>query len=93
MQKIIFGKVPWSIGQDIPLSRGRDGFNSRRDRMKITIVKNGPYMVDGPAEMEVNGEKKELKDGEKGWLCRCGHSSNKPFCDGTHAKVKFNDEE
>jgi len=37
---------------------------------------NGPYLV------EVDGQVKMA-------LCRCGHSSNKPFCDGTHRKVGF----
>ena len=44
--------------------------------VKIIARENGPYLV------EVDGQVKAA-------LCRCGHSSNKPFCDGTHKKVGF----
>jgi CDGSH-type Zn-finger protein len=44
--------------------------------VKIIARENGPYLV------EVDGQVKTA-------LCRCGHSSNKPFCDGTHKKVGF----
>ena len=36
---------------------------------------------------------KKLKTTENYMLCRCGQSNSKPFCDGTHVKVKFNGEE
>jgi CDGSH-type Zn-finger protein len=32
-----------------------------------------------------------LYEGEKAALCRCGRSANKPFCDGTHKTVGFED--
>ncbi len=69
---------------------------------KIEITKNGPYLVSGNvplAEQHIvtnsEGDSLEWKEGHKYpalaqyALCRCGHSANKPFCDGTHAKVGF----
>ncbi len=61
--------------------------------VKITAKKNGPYRVEG-AEGEVilmdgDGNPYDLTGKPAFSLCRCGHSANKPFCDGTHAKVGF----
>lgn len=69
---------------------------------KVQILENGPYIVSGhlPLSKEIigtnkDGESVEWKQGAKYpsqaqyALCRCGHSSNKPFCDGTHKKIGF----
>jgi CDGSH-type Zn-finger protein len=49
----------------------------------------GPYKVEGDFEI-VDAEGKVLEhQGTQAFLCRCGHSSKKPFCDGTHAKIGF----
>lgn len=48
---------------------------------------NGPLLLSGP--LTVVGADKEERTGIGTALCRCGHSSNKPFCDGTHKKVGF----
>jgi CDGSH-type Zn-finger protein len=72
--------------------------------MKVT--ENGPYMVTGcislseqiigtdeegfSAEWRVG---KEYPQQESYALCRCGKSKNKPYCDGSHIKTKFNGKE
>jgi CDGSH-type Zn-finger protein len=41
----------------------------------------------GIAVVSADGEQYEVRN--RMTLCRCGASSNKPFCDGTHASIKF----
>jgi CDGSH-type Zn-finger protein len=54
----------------------------------IEIIKNGPYIVTGPVELkDSEGNKYPAK--ERMALCRCGASTTKPFCDGTHSKIGF----
>jgi CDGSH-type Zn-finger protein len=55
--------------------------------VKIKANDNGPLLVNGEIEL-VDGEGKQLTTKEATYLCRCGLSSNKPFCNGAH-KGKF----
>ncbi len=58
--------------------------------VNITVRLNGPYRVQGPIKLvDAEGNEFELPAGEIIALCRCGHSENKPFCDGTHKRVEF----
>jgi len=55
---------------------------------KIKVKDNGPYIVTGSFEVvDAEGNRFETKKAVS--LCRCGYSSNKPFCDGTHKKIGF----
>lgn len=57
--------------------------------VKITISENGPYVVSGEIELlDATGNAVAAR-GETVYLCRCGGSTNKPFCDGTHSKIGF----
>ena len=56
--------------------------------VNITPSENGPYIVSGSVTLaDVDGRVIEHPDPMV--MCRCGHSSNKPFCDGTHATIDF----
>ena len=55
--------------------------------VKITIRNNGPYVVEGDFTL-VDAEGKEVPLVKRA-LCRCGGSTMKPFCDGTHSKIGF----
>jgi CDGSH-type Zn-finger protein len=59
------------------------------DKPTVTVRPNGPYLVKGAMKL-VDPEGKEFHlAGDTVALCRCGHSANKPFCDGTHNRVGF----
>jgi CDGSH-type Zn-finger protein len=69
---------------------------------RVVVSKDGPYVVSGqiPLAQQIIGA--DAEGGSERWiegksfpvrerysLCRCGQSGNKPFCDGTHAKIGF----
>ena len=56
----------------------------------IRIARNGPYEVQG---LDLDTENwSEGASRERFTLCRCGGSRNKPFCDGSHRSIKFQDD-
>jgi CDGSH-type Zn-finger protein len=69
---------------------------------KVTVVKNGPYLVEGNVSVgnqhivvNEQGDSLDWRAGESlahpesYALCRCGQSLTKPFCDGSHKRVAF----
>ena len=56
----------------------------------IKVRQNGPYLVEGDDVKLVDWNGNEYQPTRRPFaLCRCGASSNRPFCDGTHTKVGF----
>lgn len=65
--------------------------DQRDGALEIEPTKDGPLHVTGNLEV-VTGTGKTINRVTETWLCRCGHSKNKPYCDGTHRKVGFRSE-
>ena len=58
----------------------------------ITITPAGPYLVTGGIRLEIADDEWPQDVARQRYpLCRCGHSGRKPFCDGSHANVGFDD--
>jgi CDGSH-type Zn-finger protein len=57
----------------------------------ITVRQNGPYLVEGNdvTLIDWNGQAYRPVNCARFALCRCGASTSKPFCDGTHSRVGF----
>ena len=75
----------------------------KQTKFKVKVTTNGPYLISGGIPLseqsmciDPDGQCHGWKEGQKYpvqisyALCRCGQSQNKPYCDGSHAKVKFN---
>src|SRR2546430_7611528 len=73
-------------------------------RPRVVVSRNGPYLVSGGVPLakqtivtDSEGESQQWRQGEtlpareSYQLCRCGKSQAKPFCDGTHGKIGFED--
>jgi CDGSH-type Zn-finger protein len=59
------------------------------DAVTITPLENGPYLVKGPVTvLDADGSEYQIERATIA-LCRCGGSTTKPFCDGTHSKISF----
>lgn len=56
--------------------------------VSIRVQAGGPLFVRGPVALSA-GDGSSIEAPERIALCRCGGSSKKPFCDGTHAKIGF----
>jgi len=79
---------------------------TNKNSFKIKVSKNGPYIVTGGVPLykqtiirDNNGDPlswkttKEYPVTDCYYLCRCGHSKNKPFCDKSHLDTKFDGNE
>jgi len=51
----------------------------------ITLIKNGPLKISGDFTL-LKDNNFPVESGSEAYLCRCGRSSKKPFCDGSHHK-------
>lgn len=57
---------------------------------RITISLDGSMKVEGDIPLfDHEGNQIATKEGIPYFLCRCGASENKPFCDGSHKRVEF----
>jgi CDGSH-type Zn-finger protein len=54
----------------------------------VTVQRNGPNIVTGELAVVMSARVREMKTAV---LCRCGQSSDRPFCDGTHVTIGFSD--
>ena len=57
----------------------------------VEVTCNGPYVVHNFSVIW-NSNGKSIETQQTMALCRCGKSSNKPFCDGTHDSCGFRDD-
>jgi CDGSH-type Zn-finger protein/uncharacterized Fe-S cluster protein YjdI len=79
--------IGFSATGEPPIAESKP-LEARDGPLRIEPQKDGPLKVIGNLEV-VSGTGHTINRVTETWLCRCGHSQNKPFCDGSHRKVGF----
>lgn len=54
----------------------------------LKVLAKGPYVAAGEFKLILPSGEEKVMSG-KTFLCRCGASKNKPFCDGSHTQIDF----
>jgi CDGSH-type Zn-finger protein len=57
--------------------------------VKVSLIPNGPMKVSGPIDLAWADGTPVPNEKSTVYLCRCGASVNKPFCDGAHSRIGF----
>jgi len=71
-----------------PPTQASEPLAVRNGTLAVKPIKDGPLQITGSLEL-VSGTGRTLNRVQETWLCRCGESKNKPYCDGTHKKNGF----
>ena len=76
------------IASGEPATKPSEPLAMRGGALKITPNANGPLALSGSVEI-LSGTGRTIDRAQTAWLCRCGVSKNKPYCDGTHKAIGF----
>jgi CDGSH-type Zn-finger protein len=71
-----------------PATQESSPLAARDGALAVKPIRNGPLMIGGPLEI-VSGTGRTVTRVTETFLCRCGSSANKPFCDGSHKRIGF----
>jgi len=71
-----------------PPTQPCEPLSARNGTLALELIKNGPLHLSGNLEL-VSGTGRTVNRMQEAWLCRCGESKNKPYCDGTHKRIGF----
>jgi CDGSH-type Zn-finger protein/uncharacterized Fe-S cluster protein YjdI len=71
-----------------PPTQPSEALQQRNGPVIVKPIVNGPLEVSGNLEL-CSATGRTTNRAQKSFLCRCGQSGNKPYCDGTHKKTGF----
>jgi hypothetical protein len=71
-----------------PAAKDSAPLTARGGAVDVATRPNGPLKIVGPVEL-IAGTGHTIERGQEFFLCRCGQSKNKPYCDGSHKAAGF----